>query len=236
LNRGAAVPHLLLWPIGGATDMSRPAFGLALLTALTSGALAETSPAAPSKRLFDRFPGIVVACQPAPSVRWTVDACPYLIDEMKRRAALSKLPVSVQGYTSDIARKQFGEMDGFNGDKAIRVGLAFKESQSVKGRVELSIASHWVWEPTAKEIPNVAPGQRLPQIFYIGEYPVRARGDAQGGRALFQDRARHVLQSRRRQAVARPILPTRAPRRTARVRAPRRRACWRGGRRSPSRA
>ena len=146
----------------------RPALGLALLLALTCGALAETSPAAPNKRLFDRFPGIIVACQPAPSVRWTVVACPYLIDEMKRRAALSKLPVSVQGYTSDIARKQFGEMDGFNGDKAIRAGLVFKESSSVKGRVELSIASYWVWEPTAKEIPNVAPGQRLPQIFYIG--------------------------------------------------------------------
>jgi hypothetical protein len=142
----------------------RPALGLALLFALTSGALAEPA----NKRLFDRFPGIIVACQPAPSVRWTLDACPYLIDEMKRRAALSKLPVSIQGYTSDMARKQFGEMDGFNGDKAIRVGLVFKESSSVKGRVELSIASYWVWEPTAKEIPNVAPGQRLPQIFYVG--------------------------------------------------------------------
>src|SRR5215470_8095934 len=131
----------------------RPALGLTLLFALTGGAVAETSSAPPNKRLFDRFPGIVVACQPAPSVRWTVDACPFLMDEMKRRAAQSKLPVSVQGYTSD---------------KAIRVGLVFKESSSVKGRVELSIASYWVWEPTAKEIPNVAPGQRLPQIFYIG--------------------------------------------------------------------
>src|SRR5256885_15308071 len=66
-----------------------------------------------------------------------------------------------------MAKKKFGEIDGFNGDEAIRMEWTLKESSEVKGRVNVTLSSNFIWEPTAKEIPGIVPGQRLIHNFYL---------------------------------------------------------------------
>jgi hypothetical protein len=43
----------------------------------------------------------------------------------------------------------------------------FHESSETKGAVNLTLDSSYIWEPTAKEIPGIVPGQRLIQNFYL---------------------------------------------------------------------
>jgi hypothetical protein len=121
----------------------------------------------PPKRPFDMFPGILASCQSEGNVKRMGEACTYLLAEVKRRAAESKIAVSVQPSSPDMARKKFGEIDGFNGDKAIRMEWKLEESSEVKGRLNVTLSSNFIWEPTAKEIPGIVPGQRLIQNFYL---------------------------------------------------------------------
>ena len=123
------------------------AISLALLLGMVESA--RTQPSADKERPFDGIPGILISCQPAENVKWTSDACAHLIDEVKRRAAKSKLGVSVQPPSPDMAKKKFGETDGFDGDKAIRMAWTLKESSGTKGQVSVGVVSHRIWE--AKE-------------------------------------------------------------------------------------
>jgi hypothetical protein len=144
-------------------------YGIAVCLALFCGigqGLRAQSPT-PPKRPFDMFPGILVSCQSEGNVKWMDDACTYLLAEVKRRGGESKIAVSVQPSSSGMATKKFGEIDGFNGDKAIRMAWTLKESSEVKGRVNVTLSSNFIWEPTAKEIPGIVPGQRLIQNFYL---------------------------------------------------------------------
>jgi len=106
------------------------------------------------KRPFDGVPGILISCQPATNVKWTSDACTHLIKEVKRRAAKSRLGVSVQPSSADKAKKKFGQTDGFDGDKAIRMAWTFEESSAEKGRVNAGVVSHRIWEAKEGGIPS----------------------------------------------------------------------------------
>ena len=128
---------------------------------------AKVTPPAPPKRPFDAVSGILVSCQSASGVEWTTEGCTHLIAEVQRRAAESKMRVSVQPSLPDLHSKKFGDTNGFNGDKAVRMVLTFEESSEVKGRVNLTISSNVIWEPTAQDIPGTAPGQRVQQNFYL---------------------------------------------------------------------
>ena len=127
---------------------------------------AGAQPSAEKQRPFDGVPGILVSCQSDKNVKWTSEACTYLITEVQRRAAESKMAVSVQPSFADMAKRKFGQTDGFDGDKAIRMAWAFEESSSVKGRVNLELVSHRIWEATEKET-HAAPGQRQSELFYM---------------------------------------------------------------------
>ena len=124
-------------------------------------------PPAPPKRPFDAVSGIIISCQPASNVSWTSEGCTHLIAEVQRRAAESKVRVSVQPSQPNLASKKFGDTNGFNGDKAVRMALTFEESSEEKGRVNLTLSSSVIWEPTAEDIPGIAPGQRFQQNFYL---------------------------------------------------------------------
>ncbi len=96
---------------------------LTICLALFFGAVesADAQRSLDKERPFDGVPGILISCQPVTNVKWTSDACTHLINEVKRRAAESKLGVSVQPSSADMAKKKFGQTDGFDGDKAIRM-------------------------------------------------------------------------------------------------------------------
>ena len=104
-------------------------------------------PPAPPKRPFDAVSGIIISCQPASNVSWTSEGCTHLIAEVQRRAAESKVRVSVQPSQPNLASKKFGDTNGFNGDKAVRMALTFEESSEEKGRVNLTLSSSVIWEP-----------------------------------------------------------------------------------------
>src|SRR5688572_25154146 len=118
------------------------------------------------ERPFDGVPGILISCEPATNMKWTSDGCTHLITEVKRRAAESKLGVSIQPGSPDMAEKKFGQTDGFDGDKAIRMVWKFEESSAEKGRVNVGLVCHRIWEATAKdEHPALAP--RRSELFYM---------------------------------------------------------------------
>ena len=118
------------------------------------------------ERPFDLVPGILISCDPATNVKWTSDGCAHLITEVKRRAAESKLGVSVQPSSPDMDKKKFGQTDGFDGDKAIRMVWKFEESSAEKGRVNVGLVCHRIWEATAAdEHPALAP--RRSELFYM---------------------------------------------------------------------
>jgi hypothetical protein len=140
---------------------------LAVSAAILQGAAAQT-PAKP--RPFDRVPGILVACAPAPGVSWTEDICKHLVAEVYKRSMTSKLPVAMVENTSDMSSKKFGTMDSFDGDKAIRMNWICAESKTKKGEITIELKSNVIYEPSAKDFPNqpnivVAPGQRIPMNF-----------------------------------------------------------------------
>jgi hypothetical protein len=136
---------------------------LALFFGMVEGAGAQRS--LDKERPFDGVPGILISCQPAANVKWTADACTHLIDEVKRRAAESKLGVSVQPSSPDLAKKKLGQTDGFDGDKAIRMAWTFKES-SAEGQVSGGLVSHRIWEAKEGEFhPQLGPRQS--ELFYM---------------------------------------------------------------------
>jgi hypothetical protein len=137
---------------------------LALFLRMVESAGAQ--PSAEKQRPFDGVSGILVSCQSDKNVKWTSEACTYLITEVQRRATASRMAVSVQPSSPDMAKKKFVQTDGFDGDKAIRMAWTFEESSSVKGRVNLELVSHRVWEATEKDT-HAAPGQRLSELFYM---------------------------------------------------------------------
>ena len=61
--------------------------------------------------------------------------------------------------TADFSTKKRETVNGFDHDKAVRVFFNFTESN---GRISASLSSTRIWEPTTKEIPGAAPGQRHP--------------------------------------------------------------------------
>ena len=137
---------------------------LALFFGMVENAGAQRS--LDKERPFDEVPGILISCQPATNVKWTLDACTHLITEVKRRAAESKLGVSVQPSSRDMDKKKFGQTDGFDGDKAIRMAWTFEESSAEKGRVNLGLVSHRIWEAKEGEFHPLL-GPRQSELFYM---------------------------------------------------------------------
>jgi hypothetical protein len=138
----------------------------ALFFRVSESAVAQRS--LDKERPFDGVPGILISCQSDKNMKWTEDACTYLITEVKRRAAESKMGVSVQPSSPDMAKKKFGQTDGFDGDKAIRMAWTFEESSSEKGRVNVELVSHRIWEATEKEKEAFpALGSRRSELFYM---------------------------------------------------------------------
>ena len=127
---------------------------------------ASAQPSIQKERPFDGVPGILISCESDNKVKWTSEACPYLIAEVKRRAAESKLAVSVQPSSPDMAKKKFGMIDGFDADKAIRMAWTLEESSSVKGRVSVDLVCHRIWEATEKETHPLL-GPRRSELFYM---------------------------------------------------------------------
>lgn len=145
-----------------------PGLALALCSALFLGMVqsANAQRSLDKERPFDGVPGILISCQPDQNVKWTSDGCTHLIAEVKRRAEESKLGVSVQPSSADMAEKKFGQTDGFDGDKAIRMAWTFKESSSVKGQVSLDLVSHRIWEAKEGEFHPML-GPRQSELFYM---------------------------------------------------------------------
>jgi hypothetical protein len=146
-----------------AMTIDRVAAIAALLACL---GLAPAAAQQPKPRPFDRVTGIVFACGSATGFAWTGEACDRLSAEFKKRAALSKLPFVEVPITADFRSKKRDVVDGFDQDKAVRVFWNFVESKSSKGQISASLSSNFIYEPTAKDHPNIAPGQRIPMNFY----------------------------------------------------------------------
>jgi len=120
---------------------------------------------APPKRPFDLVTGIVFTCAPATGFAWTGEACGKLAAEFKKRAEALKLPFVEVIITADFSRKKRDIVNGFDEDKAVRVFWNFTTIEP-KGTVRAGLSANRIWEPTPQEIPNVAPGQRIPLNFY----------------------------------------------------------------------
>jgi hypothetical protein len=138
----------------------------AVLTLTASGVNAQMNPA-PGQRPFDLVTGIVFTCSPATGFPWTGEACGRLLADFKKRAETSKLPFIEVPITADFKTKKRDTVNGFDEDKAVRVFWNFTESAGAKGRISANLSASHVWEPTPKDIPNVAPGQRFPVNFYL---------------------------------------------------------------------
>lgn len=145
--------------------MRRMALGLTIVIALSGlGGPAEAQ-TAPPKRPFDLVTGIVFTCAGATGFAWTGEACGKLAADFKKRAEALKLPFVEVLITADFSRKKRDTVHGFNEDKAVRVFWNFTAS-GPKGRVRAALSANRIWEPTPQEVPNVAPGQRIPMNFY----------------------------------------------------------------------
>jgi hypothetical protein len=138
----------------------------AVLTVAAGGAKAQTNPA-PGQRPFDLVTGIVFSCGSATGFAWTGEACNRLSAEFRKRAEANKMPFVEVPITADFSRRKRDTVNGFNEDKAVRVFWNFVESTSTKGRINTGLSANRIWEPTPKDIPNVAPGQRIPLNFYL---------------------------------------------------------------------
>jgi hypothetical protein len=153
--------------VKGKSDMAKLTTALAAVLALMAcKASAQTSPA-PGQRPFDLVSGIVFACGSATGFAWTGEACNSLSAEFKKRAEANKLPFTEVLITADFKTKKRDTVNGFNEDKAVRVFWNFVESKEVKGRISAGLSANRIWEPMPKDIPNVAPGQRIPVNFYL---------------------------------------------------------------------
>jgi hypothetical protein len=147
--------------------MTKTAASIATMLMFMGGdAHAQTNPA-PGQRPFDLVTGIVFTCSPATGFPWTGEACSRLSAEFRKRAATNKLPFIEVPITADFKTKKRDTVNGVDEDKAVRVFWNFTESTGVKGRINAGLSANRVWEPTPKDIPNVAPGQRFPVNFYL---------------------------------------------------------------------
>ena len=122
--------------------------------------------AAPGQRQFDLVSGILFTCASATGFAWTGEACDKLSGEFKKRAEAAKLAFVEVPITADFRTKKLETVDGFDRDKAVRVFWNFTEDADAKGVIKASLSANRIWEPTPKEIPNAAPGQRIPLNFY----------------------------------------------------------------------
>ncbi len=133
---------------------------LCLFGAATAGAQQ------PKPRPFDRVTGIVFACGSATGFAWTGEACDKLSAEFRKRAAAAKLRFAEAPITADFRREKRNVVDGFDQDRAVRVFWNFVESKGTKGQISAGLSSNFIYEPTVKDNPNVAPGQRIAMNFY----------------------------------------------------------------------
>jgi hypothetical protein len=131
-----------------------------------TGAPAQMEPAV-GQRGFDLVTGIVFYCGSATGFKWTIEACEKITADFKKRAAAAKMPFVEVDITADFSTKKLPTVDGFDQDKAVRALWYFVEDAQHKGMIKGELSSRRVWEPTAKEIPNVVPGQRIAVPFWI---------------------------------------------------------------------
>lgn len=140
---------------------------IAAITAIVACLTMSTARGQQTKpRPFDRVTGIVFTCGSATGFAWTGQACGALSAEFKKRAAASKLPFVEVPITADFSRKKRDTVDGFDQDKAVRVFWNFVESKGAKGQISAGLSSNIIYEPTTKDHPNIAPGQRISMNFY----------------------------------------------------------------------
>jgi hypothetical protein len=109
------------------------------LAAIVIGALAFPPPIASAQtpRPFDGRSGVIVACAPSPSAPWTEPACTRIVELVRRRGAVAKMRVAQQPFYADMPRRRFGVVEGFEGDKAVRLIVVFAGGGS--GRASLSL-------------------------------------------------------------------------------------------------
>ena len=130
-----------------------------------TGAHAQMQPA-PGQRMFDIVSGIVFTCASATGFAWTGEACDKLSAEFRKRAEAARLPFVEVPITADFETKNMPTSGGFDQDKAVRVFWNFTDQKDAKGVIRAALSASRIWVPTAKEIPNAAPGQRIPLNFY----------------------------------------------------------------------
>ncbi len=146
--------------------MSRIVFALLFVVLGTTGARAQMEPA-PGQRPFEMVSGIVFYCAIAPGFDWTREACEKLTAEFRKRAEALKLPFAEVPISADFSTRKMPTVGGFDQDKAVRVFWYFADQKEAPGMIQGTLSSTRIWEPTAKEIPNVAPGQRISLPFWV---------------------------------------------------------------------
>lgn len=144
--------------------MTKTALWLAAMLILTvCDAHAQRAPG-PGQRPFDLVTGIVFSCSGATGYAWTGAACDNLAAEFRKRGEANKLPFAEVLITADFKTKKRDVAGGFDQDKAVRVFWNFVADTG--GRISAGLSANRIWEPTAKEIANIVPGQRIPVLFY----------------------------------------------------------------------
>jgi hypothetical protein len=146
--------------------VNRISFAFFFMLLGATGAQAQMEPA-PGQRLFDIVSGIVFSCTSATGFAWTAEACGKLSAEFRKRAEAAKLAFVEVPITADFKTKKLETSAGFDQDKAVRVFWSFTDQSDAKGVISGALTATRIWEPTAKEIPNAAPGQRLPLNFWV---------------------------------------------------------------------
>lgn len=145
--------------------MSRIVFALLFIVLGATGARAQMEPA-PGQRPFEMVSGIVFYCAIAPGFAWTLEACERLTAEFKKRAEALRLPFAEVPISADFSTRKMPTSGGFDQDKAVRVFWYFADQSNAPGMIRGTLSSTRIWEPTAKEIPNVVPGQRIAVPFW----------------------------------------------------------------------
>ncbi len=145
--------------------MNRISIALLCIVLGATGARAQMEPA-PGQRPFELVSGIVFYCASAPGFAWTVEACSKLTAEFRKRAEAFKLPFAEVPTTPDFKTRKMPTSGGFDQDKAVRVFWYFADRSDAPGMIRGTLSSTRIWEPTQKEVPNVAPGQRIPVPFW----------------------------------------------------------------------
>jgi len=145
--------------------VNRVSVALLFIVLGATGARAQMEPA-PGQRPFELVSGIVFYCAIAPGFAWTQEACEKLTVEFRKRAEALKIPFAEAPISADFSTRKMPTSAGFDQDKSVRVFWHFADQSNAPGMVRGTLSSTRIWEPTAKEIPNVAPGQRIPVPFW----------------------------------------------------------------------